>query len=377
MRKLIPRGPRNAGRLHWNGRSYIDFTSWDIFGFAEDQRFASSLAKALIQHGFVSGASRTSTGTLAEHIQCETRAAQFFGAERALLFSSRNQLILTLLTVLCDSSTFILCDERLEAPVIDAAGLVGAQIYPVEQDNVSQILSEIEKAPIFRPRVLFLEGIQGFTGNVCSYSRIVVAGLQAGFTVCIDETNSFGVFGLRGAGAVDEVTPLPSSVVRLVSLDRHACLFGALLAGPGYLFDQIVSRSRNISVEVSLPPYLAVQIRDALDMIELATERRQMVILSAQRLLNGLAGIGWRVLSSGGSNLVCIGFDSMREADEVSTALEEQQLLVDRHAAFFGGREIFGIRLIVRAVHTEHEIDRAIESLWEVRRRVPRGTLLT
>ncbi|HWV58012.1 MAG TPA: aminotransferase class I/II-fold pyridoxal phosphate-dependent enzyme, partial [Longimicrobiales bacterium] len=80
---------RLPGRLVQIGdRMLIDFASNDYLGLATDPRLADAAARAMVENGTGSGASRLITGSHPLHLQLEEAMARFTGEPAALLFNS-------------------------------------------------------------------------------------------------------------------------------------------------------------------------------------------------------------------------------------------------------------------------------------------------
>ncbi len=89
-----------APYINFKNRDLLDFTSWDFLALDQDQRLAKNTHRTLEEFGFCAHASRLSTGNTPQQISCEKRLAKCLGTENALLFSSKNQVVLSLITSL-------------------------------------------------------------------------------------------------------------------------------------------------------------------------------------------------------------------------------------------------------------------------------------
>lgn len=366
---IKPYDLRTGSQLVIGEKSYLDFSSWDPFGLAQNKKFNATVAKALGEVGLSAQASRTSTGTSPAHLACENRFAQFFRAERGLLFSSRSQLVLSLITALCDNSWCILSDERSESPIADAAALAGITHVPIRQNDPKNIFQELQKTSKFKNRILFIEYIQGFTGESLNISPFTSENVYQNLYLCFDETLSVGLSGLRGAGSAEIHNLAPLPILRYLGFDRHLALNGAMLIGPEVILNLLLEKSRYLKLEVAPPPFLAIAAREALDQLELHVAKRAKIFALAEKMRAAIKNIRWTILSKENSGLICLALKSNAESLELFNALKSQGILVDRHTALLPGSEIFGIRFILRADHSESDITKVCSSLWDIHKR--------
>ena len=70
------------------GRHFINFSSNDYLGLANDPRLREAAASAIDEFGVGAGASRLISGTQSPHLRLERALAKWKGTEAALCFSS-------------------------------------------------------------------------------------------------------------------------------------------------------------------------------------------------------------------------------------------------------------------------------------------------
>ncbi len=111
-----------------DGRIYLNFSSNDYLGLANDPRLTEAAAKALKDYGAGAGASRLICGSLAPHHELEAALASFKGTEAALTFASGYTTALGTITALAGKHDIIVLDKLVHACLVDAAKLSGAKL---------------------------------------------------------------------------------------------------------------------------------------------------------------------------------------------------------------------------------------------------------
>ena len=165
LRDFAPVRDRKDVSLTLRGRKVIDFSNWDLFRLNEHPRVISAVHRELEHWGLGGSAPRLSSGTGPQHLLLEARIARFFGVESAVLFVSRNQAVLSLLTALCNERTIVFVDEAMQSPVADAAYVVNAPIVTFNATVLDTLDSELAKAPEGFSRYIFAETISPLRGT--------------------------------------------------------------------------------------------------------------------------------------------------------------------------------------------------------------------
>ena len=126
----------------FRGRAVVSFASWDLLDLHRRREVSASLVQAVEQYGAASSVARFSGAITPIHTRAEQRVAQFFAAESGLIFSSRNQAVLTCITTLCSEGWVVLGSALTPLPLADASSLVGAEFHEFDSEESLRILLE-------------------------------------------------------------------------------------------------------------------------------------------------------------------------------------------------------------------------------------------
>src|SRR5580693_5436564 len=102
-----PQGPRVVK----DGKSFLNFSSNDYLGLANDPVLKEAAVEAVAKFGTGAGSSRLICGSLAPHHVLEETLAAFKGAEAALSFSSGYSAASGVICALFDSNDVIAVDK--------------------------------------------------------------------------------------------------------------------------------------------------------------------------------------------------------------------------------------------------------------------------
>ncbi len=120
------------------GRHFINFSSNDYLGLANDPRLREAAASAIDEFGVGAGASRLISGTQSPHLRLERALATWKGTEAALCFSSGYSAALGTIPALVTKSDVILLDKLCHASLIDGAKLSGAVLRVFPHNHAGQ-----------------------------------------------------------------------------------------------------------------------------------------------------------------------------------------------------------------------------------------------
>jgi 7-keto-8-aminopelargonate synthetase-like enzyme len=119
-----------GSRLVLDGRTYLNFSSNDYLGLANEPSLKEAAIRAVATFGTGSAASRLICGSLAPHHELEEMIAHFKVTEAALCFSSGYAAAMGAICALLDKEDVIVIDKLCHASIVDAARLNPDTIMP-------------------------------------------------------------------------------------------------------------------------------------------------------------------------------------------------------------------------------------------------------
>lgn len=360
--KLVPTATREHGKITLSGRSCLDFACWDFFDLRQNATLKRRAQEALGAFGISAASSRASGGTFSSHIAAESRLARFLGSESALLFSSRNQAVFSLLTTVLTEQDLLLVPEDISSPAIDAAYLVNAQVKNFNPANPATLAGQLTQAANFRNRIVFLESISQVSGELASLKELLQICQKNAANLVVDESSALGLLGARGAGAAEYYHLGPEVFCLAGDLSSALCGFGGFVAGSAVLCSAILNRSRAFRNEASLPPHLTELLVLSIDQIELELAGRESLDLLGKRLRDGLREISCVEQVSGISAIVAAHFSSARIAREFSRGLLQKQCFTDNFRLDRSLHKGGVVRFLVNRAHNVEDIDRTLDA---------------
>ena len=255
----------------------VDFTSNDYLGLARSPRLTAAMMRALEQGvACGSGGSRLLRGNHPEHERLEHEAAQFFNAERVLLFGSGYAANLGILSTLPQRGDLVLHDEHIHASAHDGIklGRAGAAAFAHNDASAAEdaIKSWRASGGVGTPWIV-VESLYSMDGDFAPLAdlRALAKGQEA--MLLIDEAHATGVFGGDGRGLAAEYEGSPDILV-VHTGGKALGSSGALVAGAALLCDFLVNRARPFIFATAPPPLIAAALSESLRILKDEPERR-------------------------------------------------------------------------------------------------------
>ncbi len=373
LRECMPILGRQDGCLDILGKKLVDFSSWDYLSISTQREVTRALQITVEERGISPGSSRTVTGTAVQHLSAEKRLADFLGTESALMLSSRNQAMWSLVTAVATEGDIFYADEHLQSPASDAAYLVNASVETFK--DVSALESLLRTARGHRRRFIVVDSLSPVNGATADLSRLYAAATRYECNLIIDESFALGILGPRGAGGGEVLAiklnhPVQRNIFAFVAdLSFGIGCYGAAVAGSKTLIDYVINRSRSLTVDAALPAAIAAATEAALNAVELKLADRERILTMAQRVKGVIPAPVLLTPLDAASPIVVMLSKKLNVAHEIAAALFRRGIFVEvlPRATLFDEGGI--VRMIFTSAHTEKHIDDLVRALSEIQLR--------
>jgi 8-amino-7-oxononanoate synthase len=307
----------------------INLCSNDYLGLATDPRLKQAVLDAVARADSAGATgSRLLSGNSREWEELESCFAEFAGTEAALYFGSGYAANLGLLSSLLKPGDVIFSDARNHASLIDGIRLARAEkvIYP---HGDMRFLEHALRAHAggAGARLIVTESVFSMEGDVAPLAELLRLAKDFGAELVLDEAHAIGVCGPRGRGVAAEM-----GIERDVLAIVHTCgkalaSAGAFVCCSNALRDFLVNHARTFIFTTAMPPYLAGQIRAAVDLAREAESERIHLREIAALLRDGLAAAGINFGASA-THIVPVLLGSNQTALHVASELQRKGFAV-------------------------------------------------
>lgn len=288
LRRLVPR----AGK---------DFSSNDYLGLVSSSELAKAVEAALARGVPVgSGGSRLLRGNHEEHERLETEAANLFGSESALYFSTGFAANSALLSTLPQRGDLIIADELIHASAHEGLRLSRAA-HRFARHNDAGHFAELAQAWRGQGHAgclwLAAESLYSMDGDRAPLDELRAVSDRWGGALIVDEAHAVGVLGEGGLGAGEHLRGR-ENVIRLVTCGKALGCEGALVLGPSVVREFLINRGRAFIFSTAPSPLMAAAVRGSLQLLQSQPERRDRLRRNVKVAEQAMTALGLKLSGS-------------------------------------------------------------------------------
>ena len=274
------------------GRHFINFSSNDYLGLANDPRLREAAASAIEEFGVGAGASRLVSGTQSPHLRLERALAKWKATEAALCFSSGYSTALGTIPALVTKNDVVLLDKLCHASLIDGAKLSGAILRVFPHNHVGKLESHLEWARREHPgtRVLIItESVFSMDGDYAPLRELVELKKRFDALLMLDEAHAVGVIGPNGRGLAAAENVSEEVDIQMGTLSKALGTSGAYICGSRVLIEWLINRARSFIYSTAPAPAIAAAALAAVDFLSSHQgEERRLLLWERIRLMQEL-----------------------------------------------------------------------------------------
>ncbi|MCG9557433.1 MULTISPECIES: 8-amino-7-oxononanoate synthase [Vibrio] len=278
----------NGPLLTCEGSRFINFSSNDYLGLANDPELVEAWQAGLSLYGAGSAASPLVTGFSPAHRNLEAQLCEWLGFERAILFSSGFSANQALLFSLLEKGDSLLQDKFNHASLMEAGMLCPATMKRFKHNDTQHLESLLGRSP---QSLVVTEGVFSMDGDQAPLEYISSLTNQYDSWLAIDDAHGIGVLGDKGAGSCNAAQISPDILV--VTFGKAFGLSGAAILCSSEVGDYLTQFARHHVYSTAMPPSQAVALSHACQMIQTQEWRREKLTeLGAlyTEQVNGLKG---------------------------------------------------------------------------------------
>jgi len=352
------------------GRAFLNFSSNDYLGLANETAVKHAAIQAVEQFGAGAGASRLICGSLAPFHELEEKLAAFKKTEAALTFSTGYAAAIGAVTALLGKDDFVLIDKLVHASLIDAAKLSGAKLRVFAHNDLNDLEDKLKWVAAQRARnpgrnaLIITESVFSMDGDLAPLKEIVELKDRFDAWLMVDEAHATGVFGKNGRGLADQLDVNHRIEVQMGTLGKALGASGGFIAGSRTLIDYLINRARSFIFSTTPVPASAAAASAALEIIDSAdgTARRNT-------LWNNVAALKTQLnLESVSGPIIPLILGDETKALAAAAALFERGIYVPAIRYPTVRRGAARLRVTITAAHREQEISTLAQS-WNAPRR--------
>jgi glycine C-acetyltransferase len=359
----------------YDGKEVINLASNNYLGLCNHPKLEEAAVQAIKDYGVGSGAVRTIAGTMRIHMELEERIARFKNVAACVVFQSGFTANAGTVSSILGKEDFILSDELNHASIIDGARLSRAKIKVFRHKDAGhceELLQEIADQP--GRKLIITDGVFSMDGDIGPVDQLCNLADKYGAIMMVDDAHASGVLGRNGRGSVDHFNCHGRVDVQVGTLSKAIGALGGYVCGSKDLIDYLYHRARPFLFSTSHPPSVAATCIAAFDLLEQEPERIERLWNNTRYFKQELGRLGFDI---GGKTTpasetpitpIIVGDGSATM--KFSRALFDAGVMATGIAFPTVPEGKARIRTIMTSEHTRPQLDRALETIEKVGRKI-------
>lgn len=366
LRRLKPAAGRIGGKIYFENKEYVDFSSNDYLGLSAHPELIKAATEAIDKFGVASCASRLLGGDSELFHELEEAIAKFKGKEAALVFNSGYQANTGIISSLFTRGDCIFSDRLNHASIIDGMLLSRAKIFRFHHNDPEHLELLLRKErDKFKNSLIITESIFSMDGDKAFLKELVRLKDKYNCRIMVDEAHATGVFGENGSGVVAEEGLSARVDLIMGTFSKALAGFGAYLATSKNTADYLVNTCRSFIYSTALPPALIACNLASLKLIKDEPHRRAILLSMAKMLRDRLQEKGFR--ANGSSQIIPVILGDNLRALEFAKKIQERGYwaLAVRPPTVPAGQA--RLRLSLSYFHNQETLNKLIDVISEIR----------
>lgn len=288
QKKLKERTQNDALRVLDDGNTLIDFTSNDYLGFATNEQLFAKTFQLLLNHNIAengSTGSRLLSGNHSLYHTLESTLADFHETESALVFNSGYDANIGFFSAVPQRGDVVFYDEYIHASIRDGIKMGNAKSYKFAHNSIESLKEKIELSVQTESRMsdstiyIATESVFSMDGDSPDLKALAEFCASNNYHLIVDEAHAVGVFGVKGAGLVQQLKIAPKVFARIITFGKSMGSHGAAILGSSALCEYLINFSRSFIYSTALSPHAIATIIAAYNYLKEDGKEYQKLLL--------------------------------------------------------------------------------------------------
>lgn len=347
-------------------RDMLNFGCFNYLGLSNDARVAEAAKAAIDEYGTSVSASRIVSGQIPLYAEFESRIAEVYDVEDAVITTSGYLTNAAAVGYLLGQGDLAVCDALVHSSIVSGTEWAGCRRVTFRHNDPAALEAILKMSRgSFKRALVILESHYSMDGDVALLPQLVSVARRYDCAVMIDEAHAFGVLGERGHG-IRELYSLPGDAVDvwMGTMSKALGSVGGFLAGSRELVRAFKYSAPGLSMFATAPAPASIAAALAgLDIIDAEPDRIARLHTNAQHAFAKAQALGLKTGLAEGTPILPIIVGDTQKAVLANVALLDAGVNVNAitYPSVPLGEE--RLRLFVSSEHTTEQIDTALTEI--------------
>lgn len=343
------------------GRRLIMAGSNNYLGLTNHPRVKEAAIKAVEKYGSGCAGSRLLNGNLDIIENLETKLADFFHKEAAVIFATGYQTNLGAISTLVGRNDEVFLDKFDHASIIDGCRFSFGKAKKFKHNDVTDLDRVLSNSSGKGGKLIVVDGVFSMEGDITPLPDVIAAAKKHGARVMVDDAHGIGVLGAGGRGTSEHFRMEDDVDVIMGTYSKSLAAIGGFIVAPKEVVNYIRHFARPLIFSAGLAPPLVAAVSAALDIIRDEPERRERLWHNTNKMLKGFKDLGFDTGTSC-TPIIPIIIGERYKTLKMCGRLQEYGVFVNPtiSPAVPTGREL--LRTSYMATHTDEQLDRILDA---------------
>jgi len=356
----------------FDGKKVINLSSNNYLGLASHPKLRAAALAAIRKYGVGAGAVRTISGTMRIHMDLERQIAKFKHTEACVVFQSGFTANAGTVAAILGKDDLIISDELNHASIIDGCRLSKAAIRVFKHKDAAECAKICEETKGWPGhKLLITDGVFSMDGDIAPLPALCDLAEKYNCIMMVDDAHSSGVLGRNGRGTVDHTGCHGRVDIQVGTLSKAIGAMGGYVCGSQQLIEFLYHRARPFLFSTSHPPSVTATCQAAFTLLasRAGAELVEKLWENTRYFQKGLTQQGFPP-SGSETPISPILVGEAAKAFELTGELFQQGVFAPAVGFPTVPEGKARLRAIVTATHTRKDLEKALDILGRVARKL-------
>ncbi|MBW5802374.1 glycine C-acetyltransferase [Coxiella endosymbiont of Ornithodoros amblus] len=350
-------------------KKVLNFCANNYLGLAGHPALIKAAQTAVEQYGFGMASVRFICGTQAIHKELEKNISEFLGADDTILYSCCFDANGGLFETLLGPEDAIISDELNHASIIDGIRLCKAKRYRYKNNIMDDLEAKLKKADEkgARFKLIATDGVFSMDGIIADLKSICDLADKYNALVMVDDSHAVGFIGENGRGTPEYCGVADRMDILTGTLGKAlGGASGGYTSGHKEIIEWLRNRSRPYLFSNTVAPIIVATSLKVLELLKTEGPQLRKKLQEKSRYFRaGMEKLGFQLVP-GNHPIIPVMFGDAQLAMNMADQLLREGIYVVGFSYPVVPMGKARIRVQISVIHTQQQLDRAIEAFGQV-----------
>lgn len=368
-----------SNRMIFEGKEYIVWCLNDYLGLMHHSESITAAAQATSEFGpSYPHSVRLTIGHTEAHNYLETQLSDFMGTEDSMLVNLGYQGFMSIIDALTDRHDTIVYDQKCHACLMDGVRLHNGRKFAFKHNDINHLETQLQRAQKnHRPEsgmiIVIVDGLYSMHGELAKLDEIVRLKKQYNFSLFVDDSHAFGVFGQNGKGSPEHFDVEEEIDVYVSTFTKSFGNLGGFVTAKKPIIDYLRFATRSQIFSRSMPLPMVLSVSKNLEIFLREPQRRQKLWENTIRFQEGLRSLDINIGLTQ-SPIVPIQINGSHQ-DGLKVFFDLRAMGIFSYIVAYPvvEKNTCLIRMVCTHNHTQQDIDETLSVFKTLKERYPRS----